>query len=135
MQVQYVSAAAAHPGSVALHMASLAFRSRQIATFGASSMRAAAAAAVCALRDRAFSAELEANTEGSSWVDSIQRGGLLLVLRAAYAERAAGYSERGVALLQANLELNLHCPAELRNVPWPARLEAFEEFWEAEVPR
>lgn len=58
-----------------------------------------------------------------------------MLLRTAYAERAAGYVERAFALLQATVELNVHCPPLLRGHSTRKKLEAFEEFWESEVPK
>ncbi|EOD29910.1 hypothetical protein EMIHUDRAFT_233282 [Emiliania huxleyi CCMP1516] len=74
-----------------------------------------------------------AGGEPPSAVDALQRGALLLLLRAAYAERAAGFSER--ELLQAAVELNCFCPPALLAAPLGERLDAFAEFWESEAPR
>jgi hypothetical protein len=48
-------------------------------------------------------------------------------------EKQSGYTERGIALLQAMIELNLFCPILVPT--WDAQIRSFEDFWESEVPR
>jgi hypothetical protein len=47
----------------------------------------------------------------------------------------AGFPEQGLALLQAQMELAHFCPEPLSLQPFGSKLDALEEFWEAEVPR
>lgn len=47
----------------------------------------------------------------------------------------AGFSEQGLALLQAQVELSHFCPESLHLQPLGSKLDALEEFWEAELPR
>lgn len=55
--------------------------------------------------------------------------------RVAVAFRDAGYSERALALFQAQAELTFHRPAELAGAPQSVILDRLESFWESEVPR
>lgn len=52
-----------------------------------------------------------------------------------WVERGAGYTERSTAFCQAAIEFSLFCPAPLRSAPLRDRTDAFERFWESEVPR
>jgi hypothetical protein len=133
LAAEYSSAIEAAPGSVALHMGRLSVLSRRVAGFGVNAVRAAGAGAVRALVLRAEAAA--AGGEPSAAVDAAQRASLLLLLRAAYTERASGHMERGVALLQSAVEMNLHCPPALQGAGVAARAAAFEPFWESEAPK
>ncbi|KAG8969019.1 hypothetical protein FRC03_004986 [Tulasnella sp. 419] len=47
----------------------------------------------------------------------------------------AGYTERGVAAFQSQIELTLFAPAEYKSKTFSQNLESLEEFWESECPR
>ncbi|EKM61215.1 uncharacterized protein PHACADRAFT_84015 [Phanerochaete carnosa HHB-10118-sp] len=55
--------------------------------------------------------------------------------RVAVAFRDAGYSERALALFQAQAELTFHRPSELVTAPHNIALDRLELFWDSEVPR
>ena len=47
----------------------------------------------------------------------LERSLVLLLTRAACAERAAGFGERSLSMLLAAIEVSCFCPAELRGAP------------------
>ncbi|KAL0951362.1 hypothetical protein HGRIS_008066 [Hohenbuehelia grisea] len=55
--------------------------------------------------------------------------------RVAVALRDAGFSERAMAMFQAQSELAFEVPQDLYGLPLQHLLDSLEEFWESEVPR
>ena len=124
---------AALPGSVPIWVAAIGARARAFAAFTVGDVRELGARALAslgtALEQAAAAGAAVAELEGR------ERGMLLVALRLAHAERAAGYDERALAALVALAELNCFCPPALLHAPAADRIDAFEEFWEAEAPR
>jgi hypothetical protein len=61
---------------------------------------------------------------------------LVIAVTAAYLERQAGYSERGIAIFQALLEANLNCPIELQvGASRETFLDFLQAYWESQSPR
>ncbi|KAF8530991.1 NRDE-2, necessary for RNA interference-domain-containing protein [Gautieria morchelliformis] len=58
-----------------------------------------------------------------------------LLWRIAIVLRDAGFSERAMAMLQAQADLTFNGVPNLDSEPLPTRLNALEEFWDAEYPR
>ncbi|KAJ3127618.1 hypothetical protein HK098_006057 [Nowakowskiella sp. JEL0407] len=46
-----------------------------------------------------------------------------------------GYTERGMAVLQSNIEFNLFTPTAYKSMPLAQRIEMFEVFWDTECDR
>ncbi|KAL1528161.1 hypothetical protein AB1Y20_009522 [Prymnesium parvum] len=126
-------ALAAFPGSIALWSLRLSRFSRTFASFCVSELRALGQKAIFALQRQQQLAV--ASGAADDEVEALERSSLLLALRVAYSERAAGFTERGVALLQALIEFNCFCPPPLQAASLERRCAAFEPFWESEVPR
>ncbi|KAF8575509.1 hypothetical protein K439DRAFT_1398173 [Ramaria rubella] len=55
--------------------------------------------------------------------------------RTAAILKEAGFSERAMGIFQAQAELTFNCVPHLMSEPLNRRLDALEEFWEAEIPR
>ncbi|CAL1695334.1 unnamed protein product [Somion occarium] len=55
--------------------------------------------------------------------------------RVAIAFRDAGYTERAMALFQAQAELAYQAPSDLHAASTETQLGALEDFWESELPR
>jgi len=130
---EWEAAVAALPGSVPIWVAAIGARARAFAAFTVGDVRELGARALAslgtALEQAAAAGAAVAELEGR------ERGMLLVALRLAHAERAAGYDERALAALVALAELNCFCPPALLHAPAADRIAAFEEFWEAEAPR
>ncbi|KAJ3803379.1 NRDE-2, necessary for RNA interference-domain-containing protein [Lentinula aff. detonsa] len=62
-------------------------------------------------------------------------GKLRIFWRVAIVFQQAGYHERATAMFQAQAELTFANPQSLNGTSFESRLEAFEEFWDSEVPR
>ncbi|KAG9000242.1 hypothetical protein FRB93_012782 [Tulasnella sp. JGI-2019a] len=60
---------------------------------------------------------------------------LRVLWRSCTAFSEAGYKERACAIFQAQLELVLRLPSRLTGATANTKLDALEEFWEAEAPR
>ena len=133
LEAEWESALASFPASVALWSQRLSLLARTFGAFSISRLRAVGAKSVAALSAQAEAAVRSGAPEATR--AGIERAALLLVLRVAYSERAAGFDERGVALLQALIELNCFCPPRLRAAGLAPRCAEFEPFWESEVPR
>ncbi|KAL4266607.1 NRDE2 family protein [Pleurotus pulmonarius] len=55
--------------------------------------------------------------------------------RIAVELRNAGFTERAMAMFQAQSELTFEVPQDLYGLPLPHLLNSLEEFWESETPR
>ena len=96
---EWDTALAQLPGSIALWSRSLALKARSFGSFTVPSLREAGAKAISSLAaQREIAISAGAATEE---VGGIERASLLLALRAAHSERAAGFDERAIALVQA----------------------------------
>ncbi|KAJ3844301.1 NRDE-2, necessary for RNA interference-domain-containing protein [Lentinula raphanica] len=71
----------------------------------------------------------------SSLDHSEEVGRLRVFWRIAVLFQQAGYHERATAMFQAQAELTFINPQTFNFASFESRLEAFEEFWESEVPR
>jgi hypothetical protein len=80
-----------------------------------------------------LSSALARQERGSSQATETSRILVYVFLRLTSLMRDAGYHEFAIALWQAVLELHFFRPASLRASD--AIAQAFEEFWESEVPR
>jgi len=67
-------------------------------------------------------------------ITALERALILLLSRAARAERACGYDERAVSLFIAAIELSCFAPPALV-ARGGSLVDDFEAFWEAEAPR
>eukprot|EP01079_Euglenida_sp_SAG-EU17-18_P003296 gene3296-3801_t len=67
-------------------------------------------------------------------VAELEEGLLQILSHAAAYERSAGFEERGIALFQAMVELNIHTPEDAPE-RWSDSMGRFEVFWDSEAPR
>ncbi|KAG8906633.1 hypothetical protein FRB99_006421 [Tulasnella sp. 403] len=72
-------------------------------------------------------------TQATDW--SCDAFKLRVLWRVCVGLAESGHTERAMAILQAQCEMVLFMPPELRGKPFSAQLDAFEEFWESECPR
>ncbi|KAH9175483.1 DUF1740-domain-containing protein [Lactarius sanguifluus] len=75
-----------------------------------------------------------------AWLDWRIRSGELEKLRVfwrwSYALRQAGFTERSMALFQAQADLaGFHCPPATSQLPLEEQINNLEEFWDSEAPR
>eukprot|EP00736_Rhodelphis_marinus_P013431 Rmarinus@m.19701 len=66
-------------------------------------------------------------------VKDLEKWLLRFIVRLCWLERTSGHTERGAAIFQAMVELNLFCPPTLRTIS--KQLKAFAAFWESGRPR
>ncbi|ESK97958.1 hypothetical protein Moror_896 [Moniliophthora roreri MCA 2997] len=62
-------------------------------------------------------------------------GKIRVLWRVAVACQHSGYPERATALFQAQAELLFEIPQSMHGLPFGDILDAFEKFWDSEVPR
>ena len=127
------------PTSVALWSSLLGRRGAAFGAYTAGAQRALGARAIRALAERLDGAR--AGGTPSAMLSGLERAILLLLSRAAFAEKSSGYSERALSLLMAAIEMSCFAPKSDANGNNTATMSSsrlydlFEEFWEAEVPR
>ena len=123
---EWEEAVAALPGSVPIWVAAIGARARAFAAFTVGDVRELGARALAslgtALEQAAAAGAAVAELEGR------ERGMLLVALRLAHAERAAGYDERALAALVALAELNCFCPPALLHAPAADRIAPLRSF-------
>ncbi|KAF9527838.1 NRDE-2, necessary for RNA interference-domain-containing protein [Crepidotus variabilis] len=75
------------------------------------------------------------NKIGDSVGEDVEIGKLRVFWRATEALRSAGYTERAMAMFQAQAELSFQPPPNILDASFQTKLDSLEEFWDSEVPR
>ena len=119
------------PSSATLWSGLISWKSRNFATFNVTSVRKLYSVAI---RKLVAAKHLLIDKESVKEIPILEQNVAQIIAAAAFFEKRAGYTERGVAILQSVLDIST-ATDNVELTRWSDRFNWFRQFWELELPR